>query len=124
MKTFKTVSEFKKVLSVGDKLHAVNHTKVIGRDENQKVIYGDFDLGVREVSIKQSNSFALKTTRSDGKIVDSWCDYPKASQSKIDGNKIVIYEKDLRQFPGGVMRDGNPDYDNLPLIPILTYTFV
>ncbi len=124
MKTFKSVSEFKKVLAIGDRLHAVNHTKLVGYDDNKKPIYGDFDMGIREVSIKQSNSFALKTVRSDGKVVDSWCSYPKASDCKIENNVLVIYEKDTRLFQGGAMSEGNPDYDNLPLMAVLTYTFV
>jgi hypothetical protein len=114
MKTFKTVSEFKKILSVGDKLHAIHHAKIIGRDENGKVIYGDIDMGIRPISIKQSNSFALKTTRTDGKEVDSWCSYPKASEAKIVDGKLTIYEKDYRY----------PVPEIHPLIPVLTYSFV
>jgi len=89
---------------------------MIGRNENGngEAVYGDEDKGIREVSIKQTNSFALKTQKSDGKIVDSWCQYPKASQCKIlDENTIQILEEDYR------VREGVK-----PLIPILTYKFV
>ncbi|NJO63171.1 MAG: hypothetical protein HC836_34620 [Richelia sp. RM2_1_2] len=123
MKTFKTVSEFKKILATGDKLHAVHHMEFDGRDEQQKPIWKDKDLGIRVVTIKQTNSFALATTKKDGSICDSWCGYPKASEAKVENNKLTIFEKDMRKFPGGLVADGNPDYDNLPLIPLLTYSF-
>jgi hypothetical protein len=93
MKQFKTVSEFKKVLSVGDKLHTTFHKAFAGRDESGKPLFKDEDKGVREVSIKQTNSFALKTETTKG-TQDSWCSYPKASEAKIEGDKLVIFEED------------------------------
>lgn len=124
-KKFATFSEFKRIIQVGDKLHTMYHMNIIGRDENQKVIYGDKDMGVREVSIKQSNAIACKTPKSDGTFSDSWLHWPKASETKIVNNDTLeVYEKDTRQFPGGLMSPGNPDYDNLPTIKILTYKFV
>ena len=105
----KTLSDFKKRLKVGVKLGAINHTNFGGRDENGNVIYNDFDFGVRELSIVQSNSFAFKTIRTDGKIVDSWCSYPKASNVKINNeNSITIFEENREKV----------------LTPILTYTFI
>jgi hypothetical protein len=91
----KTVAEFKRLLSVGVKLHTIHHKTFMGRDEKNNPIYGDKDLGTREVSIVQSNSFALKTTHSDGKVVDSWCSYPKASECSFpDPNTITILDWD------------------------------
>ncbi len=111
--TIKTVSDFKKALQIGVMLHCTHHQKSIGRDEKGYTIYASVDMGVRPVSIKQSNSFALKTVRTDGKEVDSWCSYPKASQCIIKDNAVTILEEDCR------VRE-----DIRPLIPILTYTFI
>lgn len=122
MKTFNTLAEFKRLLQPGDKLHTVNHTNVIGRDSNNKVVYGDYVYPVRECSIKQSNSFAFKTEK-EGKIVDSWCDFPKASMCKVEDNKLIILQRDARNFSGGAMDESNQEYKNLPLIPVLTYWF-
>jgi hypothetical protein len=109
-KIMKTLADFKKRMQVGMKLHGVNHNMFIGRDENGGVIYGNMDLGIREVSIKQTNSFAFKTTRTDGKVVDSWCEYPKASEVVInDSNSITIFVTD------SVSKQRKP---------ILTYTFI
>ena len=112
----KSVAEFKGRLHVGAKLHAIYHREYIGRD-GDKVIYGNKDLGVREVSIVQTNSFALKTFRKDGSSYNSWCSYPKASQCELNSyavidpyfsDSITICEED---------RDGK-------MVAILTYKFV
>lgn len=113
MVKIKTVSDFKKALIVGVKLHCINHTNFSHYDGNGVAVYNDYDFGTREVSIVQSNSFALKTVRTDGNIVDSWCSYPKASEVIINGdNSITILCEDCRIRDKKVM------------IPILTYTFV
>lgn len=71
----KTLADFKKAIQVGVKLETI-HAKL-----------GSF--GVREVSIKQTNSFALKTPKPDNKFVDSWCEYPKAKDFECDGTDTV-----------------------------------
>lgn len=123
-KTFKTVTEFKKILTVGDRLACVYHQQFAGRDADSQPIWADEDKGVREVSIKQTNSFALKTTQKDGKVVDSWCGYPTAAFSVVKDNKITLLQRDGRLFKGGHADESNPEYAALPLIPILTYWFV
>lgn len=107
---FKTLAEFKKNIKLGSKLHTIYHAEFSGqRDEKNNPILKTVDKGVREISIVQTNSFACKTVQNTGKIVDSWLQYPKASECKvIDNSKLEIYEKD---------RDGK-DY------LILTYSFV
>lgn len=85
----KTLADFKRRLKVG----------VLLETESR---YGN--LGVRPVSIVQSNAFALKTTKTDGKESDSWCQFPKASDFEIeDENTVLKYQ------------NGNP---------VLRYTFV
>lgn len=111
-----TISDFKKRLRVGVSLHSIHHHERLGMDQNKNVLWGEKDMGIREVSIVQTNSFALKTTRTDGKVVDSWCMHPKASEcgfSPTDPDTIVIYEK---WAPNNI--------DPKILIPSLTYKFV
>jgi hypothetical protein len=110
-KTFSTISEFKKKLQIGDELHGIQHTAHDGRDDEGNLKFKDQDLGVREVSIKQTNSFALRTTRTDGKIINSWCDYPKARECVIKDNVLVIYTEDFRSHKEGILK-------------LLTYKFV
>jgi hypothetical protein len=121
MKTFNSLAEFKRVLQPGDNVHCINHTNIIGRDEQNKVIYGDYVYPVRECSKKQTNMFAFATQTAEG-IRDSWCEFPAASMCKIENNKLIIYRKDLRNVTGG-MDNRNPEYKNAPLIPVLTYWF-
>ena len=131
----KSLSDFKKRLKIGVKIHTIWHTASDGRDENGVLKFKDEDRGTREVSIVQTNSFALKTLKKtpipskgmtrqpDGtnvynefeeKLTDSWCQYPKASEVKIiDEDTIQIFGPDFR------LREGEK-----PLIPILTYKFV
>lgn len=111
------VAQFKKRLIKGvTKLHAVRHTDFGGRDEKGVVIYKDQDLGIRTVSIVQSNSFALSTIRTSGEVVDSWCGYPKASEIIVNNeNSITILEPDTRNGQA---------WETAPKIPVLTYTFV
>ncbi len=81
----KTLADFKRRLTVGTQVET-NHLKL-----------GSF--GIRPISIVQSNSFAFKTTR-DGRLVDSWCEYPKAKDIEfIDKDTVRIYwgEGDKRE---------------------------
>lgn len=88
------LADFKRKIQVGTTLHCLNHA------------YGD--MGTRTVSIVRSNSFALTTTRKDGKIVDSWCEYPKAHFFESNSDNAATF------FWGeGAKKE-----------PILTYTFV
>lgn len=122
VKTIKTLADFKKAIELGIKVHCTRHNVFAGRDEKNNILYKDEDLGIREISIKQTNAFALKTTRSDNTVVDSWCHYPKASNVKIENNKVVMLEVDLRDGQGGIVRTDSPEYKNCPMMPILTYT--
>lgn len=107
------LANFKRRLKVGVKLACIFHQESAGRDEKGVTIYVDKDRGIREVSIVQTNSFALKTQKTDGTWHDAWCEMPKASECKFpDENTIVIHKQDYRQP------------DTKPLIPILTYRFV
>lgn len=130
MKKFSTLAEFKRILKVGDKLNAINHSNLIGRDGTGNAVYGDFEFPTREVSIKQNNSFALKTENADlktrlpnGTFCDAWCELPAASLCKISNNRLTIFQRDARGFSGGLMDDSNPEYKKLPLMPIMSYWF-
>lgn len=110
----KTVADFKRALKVGTKVHSIHHMCFGGRDEKGQPIWVDQDKGVREVSIVQSNSFALKTQHKEPtygkdefgnriktgetttKMVDSWCSWPKATDCEFnpDGS-ITIFERDI-----------------------------
>ena len=100
-----TLSDFKKAVKLGTKISGTHHMKFNGRDEQGNVLYTDAPLPTREVSIVQSNSFALKTTKTTGEVVDSWCYYPKAKECTFADNVITIHEEN---------REGK-------LIPVLSY---
>lgn len=88
-------ADFKNKIQVGVKVGCIWHlAKFTGRDEKGNATYTAEERPAREVSIKQTNSFALKTTKTDGTTVDSWCHYPKASLTEIRDNKVLIYELD------------------------------
>lgn len=105
-----TLTDFKKAVQIGVKLKMTHHQKFAGRDETGKVLFKDEETEPREVSRKQTTQFALKTTRTDGTTVDSWMQFGKASECKIEGNKITFYQEDWRQ------REGKPE-----LIKLMTY---
>lgn len=71
----KNLASFKRRLKVGIKLRT------------KHLIHGD--VGVREVSIVQSNCFALRTTKLDGCVTDSWCDFPKAKDFEVLNDNSV-----------------------------------
>lgn len=90
----KNLSDFKKRLQVGTKLETYNH-------------HLKSSFGIRKISVVQTNSFALDTIRN-GETVQSWCEYPKASDFEIiDNNTALIY------WGSGDKRE-----------PILTYKFI
>lgn len=119
----KSLADFKRKLKIGTKLHCIYHQDFASRDKNQLPIYKDLDKGIREVSKKQTSSFALKTKKTDGTFQDTWCNFPKAKECIIKENSITILTKDLRGIYGYIGA-GNTQYDNAPMIPILTYTIV
>ncbi len=111
----KTLADFKRRLKVGVKLHTTYHQAFAGRNEKGEYLLKDEDKGIREVTLVQSNRFALKTKLKDV-MRDSYCDFPKASNFRIlNENSIMILEHDFRDRSIGGTGE---------LIPLLTYTFV
>ena len=109
----KTVADFKRRIKPGIKLHCTYHQASKGRDENNRLILTDEDKGVRSVNRVLSSQFTLLTTKSDGQVVDSWINFPKATQCKfLDDDTIQYLDFDFR------------DQDSKQLIPLLTYTFI
>jgi hypothetical protein len=93
----KSLAEFKKAIQLDVAVHTIFHMQFNGRDSEQKPVYTTEDKGIRKVSVKQTNAFALKTTIAEGETVDSWCDYPKASECEVKDGKLLIYEEDQRE---------------------------
>ena len=46
------------------------------------------DMGVRKLSVVQTNSFAFATLK-EGKIVDSWCQFEKAGNYEFNNSNVV-----------------------------------
>jgi hypothetical protein len=78
-----SLADFKRKIQVGTKLGCIYFYPD-----------GKFDIKpVREVSIKQSNCFALKTWSEKRQIWEnSYCYYPKAKDCKFVDGKMEIYE--------------------------------
>jgi len=103
----KTVAEFKRKIVKGAKVHTTYHLAFAGR-LNGGITYKDEDKGIREISVVQSNSFALKTIKADGTTQDSWCNYPKKDEVIFNGpDSITIL-----------------DHLDTKMVPCLTYTFI
>jgi hypothetical protein len=85
MKQFTNFAQFKKLITLGTNVKAINHHPVLGKD-----------FGIRKVSIVQTNSFALSTTLGDGNVVDSWLQYPKASEVIVKDNTLYIYNDEKK----------------------------
>ena len=84
------LAQFKKALYVGLLLNCIQY-KFTGKDPNGKLNFEKTVKPTRAVSIVQSNSFALKTTKTDGTVTDSWLAYPKATDCEIKDNKINCF---------------------------------
>lgn len=69
----------------------------------------------REISIVQSNSFAIKTWReTEKKFVDSWCSYPKAKElTIIDENTAAIEEPGIK-----IIYKFLPDSKDSEILPV------
>ena len=136
--TINTLSDFKKLLTIGKNVHCIFNQEFNGRDENKNCIYKDADKGVRKVTIKQTNSFALETIKKEPiaakgmykdeaginhfneyetKIVDSWCAYPKASECIIKDNQLTILQENRRYID----LQGN---FKMKMLPVLTYSIL
>ena len=78
----KTLADIKRAMTTGSKWHTYNHPM-------------NRDMGVREVSIIQSNCFALKTIKADGSASNSFCDWPKVKDVLFHGSdSFSIIEND------------------------------
>lgn len=110
----RTIADFKRALKVGVKVGAIRFNNRYQKNEAGEFITEENPMPIREASIVQTNSFALKTTNSDGKVVDSWCGFPSKSEVHIENNIVTILEEDLRLRTGA-------DNEKLPMIPILKY---
>lgn len=112
----KTVADFKRKAVVGSKWHCVFHQKHDGRDPEtgfMKII--DEDKGIREVSKQCTVHIAFKTTHKDGKVVDSFLQYPKAKDVKfIDEDTMQVYEDGrlllTYTFVETAVTESNPDF--------------
>jgi hypothetical protein len=92
MKAFTSYAQFKQIIQVGMTIHSVYHMMNGTKGEEGKPVFEDGEPQIREVSIKQTNAFALKTWQfSKKKWVDSWFHYPKATDCEIKDNKIMFY---------------------------------
>lgn len=78
--TMKTLADFKRRIQTGVKIHTVwnNRGQLI-------------DRGVREIKTVQSNSFSILTEK-EGKQVESWVNYPKASEIQFEGETANIFQ--------------------------------
>jgi len=94
----KTIADIKRAMQVGVKVHCFNHR--LGKD-----------MGVRTVSIVQTNSFAL-VTEVNGVLTDSWCNFPKRDEVEYSDNSFTVLLDYARQGEA-------PDFKK-----VLTYTFV
>lgn len=110
----RTIADFKRALKLGAKVGSIRFNNRYQKNEAGEFITEEQPMPIREASIVQTNSFALKTTKSDGKIVDSWCPFPAKSEVHIENNIVTILEEDLRLRTGA-------DNEKLPMIPILKY---
>ncbi len=111
----RTVTDFKKSIHVGTKLHTIYHCETqkdeqgnVMRDPQGQVIYTNKDLGEAPVTIIQSTQFAVERIKKDGTKADSWCKFPKASESEVKDNSITIFEL----------------CDRRGRLPVLTYTLI
>ena len=107
----KTLTDFKNAIQVGTLLKTTHHQKFAGREESGKPIYTSEESEPAPVSIKKSTQFAIKRTLKDGTQRDSWMSYGKASECKIEGNKITFFVEDGRDM-------------EKKIIPLLTYEIV
>ena len=90
LQEIKTLAEFKRKLALNTEVHTIFHRNPIGRNQAGQIVYNSIDKGLRKVTILQTNCFALATEKN-GEIVNSYCEYPKASNVVIQDNKVNIY---------------------------------
>lgn len=106
-KPMKTLADFKRKIQVGVQLNTWYHKQPVNRDIDGTIIYDTVFLGTAPVVKVQSTKFAIERIRN-GEKVESWIDFPKASECVVYENSIEIFEYDSN--------------DNKSLV--LTYQFV
>jgi hypothetical protein len=74
MKTFKSLTEFKRVLAIGDTVDITLH--------GQKTRYS--------ITKAQKNDFAVGYRRGDGSLGNSWTTYPLARHCIVENNVLMF----------------------------------
>lgn len=93
-KEIKSVSHFKKILKVGDKVAITYHLKPNGVNHLGEGLYRYEVRPVRTVHSRNTNSFVLLTKEENwehGRMVV----FPKASMSKVVDGALVVFGEDL-----------------------------
>lgn len=107
-----SLSDFKKKVKAGVKLHTLHHLKSLGRDESGEIQYTTEDLGVATVKAVQTNAMVVERKKKDGTLYGSWFHFPKASECRIEEGKL-IYLDEIRKID-----------NSLHTVPSLTYSIV
>ena len=78
----KTIADFKRKMTIGSKWETIHRFK----DKQPS------NLGIRECTISQSNSFALATKLDNGTTRNAWCDYPKVKETTFIGTDTILID--------------------------------
>ena len=103
----KNLADLKRAIRAGYPIDCTRH-QFAGRDAQGNIIIKDIVMPRRIISRCQTNSFAIATEK-DGKLTDSWCEYPSAKNVEFNGNSVTIFVQD--------------HLNNGPRIKSLTYSF-
>ena len=98
MYPFSNISQFKKALKPGLKMgcRLIYYNQ---NPENKELLPVVEERPIREIGRVQSNCFTLKTLIK-GEWVESYCNFPKATECIVRNNTLIIYEELVgRQLP-------------------------
>lgn len=109
-----TLADFKKAINVGTKLNTIWHQYSATKGENGYLIFESHTKENDEVSIVKSTQFAVKRKKKDGTFIDSWMQFPKASECTFNDNSVTINDETMINF----------ETREKKVLPFMTYTLI
>lgn len=127
VQSLETLADFKRAMRPGVRVKTTHHAlRVVGYETKgeqsdtpeRTPIYDtvNTDMGEREIASVSTVGFSVWTEKN-GKLVQSYCDWPKADSIRFEGNRAIILQPDLRGLYGNM----NEAAKTAPKIPVLTY---
>lgn len=114
----KSIADLKRKMIKGVKVKTTYNQAFAGRDKNGVVVYKNEKMPEGVVKIVKPTQVGIERTKENGEKFISWFKFPKRKFLLFHpNNTVTILDYDWRKAQGVNQKE------DLPLIPLITYSF-